>query len=1262
MRMRSKGRAGVLALISGLLAPLGAGQSLPESPSIWREVTGVLDDGGPLEQDHDPRFQRPHLPAFRTSQDGRLAMTVARAPRFTLFTPEKLRRRGGGAPLMLQPPGEANLRWTGWAYVGGDPVTQAQILAAGTGREIIQSCFWDDELPIRTPAGRDRYQVKAVVTTRGPGGSLQLFMTPLAIEVAAPKTAGARIASIEVEGPTIAGPNFSELATGAFHSGGGFEPMVAGDGRLLVMRIRSADLPTPSGPGAADIVYSYYEDPAGTRGSANPAHWTEVFPISHAPHDPRLNGPMELGGFGFAQFPFRAPDGQVVPDWEDLGGAYPWIDRGARNLFYTTIGDTLHLQDPNPQFPNRDPQSAAEWTETRYEAVGVPGDPRERWGAESSRTFQGVAVAGLWTRGKTVLLDGLLNDMDFAIGHSEASSYGGAPYNVGPQQRLVRLFEGSGVPSLDPTSGWVRLGYGRASETPGLPSGVNGNSSVIESTESKLHIADRLRPLRLRDVVWHVQNGKHTDEVAFDDLLDPGALIVAEMNGRLTLPDLAGPGFNDLEHRSGWNPVTRAFDLPVHLQNAATDADRWRLPAFGELVATGGSTGRLEPAALGGVYGRGLWLEDGLSLRFDAPDRAGPGVPDPEAFYVGLFVDCRFADDGERRPLVTFPDGTSVELLGRSSLRYMKGDRVLHRVLLPDDFSYVPDGGQAPEVHGFFREGAWTHLGLRIERAGRRVTLLLDGFPMDRWQDPSRSIFQPLASAGAITVGGAAAAGATSLRGWVDEFKVLAHDVDPETAANHARGTLIGFDESAQSSRWMDQVAARFPEWAHGELSEALRRRGEPAEERYASFVDATRDLGVHRVSIPSGARHLRSAVHFPEGPVFQDRPRPDSSANRFCLSCHTAGAPGGLGLDALTYRPGLAALRDPRRQPSQPPARIGGAIPNGIVDAGGSPRPRPDEPRPVDGSPVLVDRWLLDRWDGRTAEVRAVSLMSGSGVIGALEADQELDPLRLGAGEVDLRVNLDVAQGDVELVLLDTGGPASVELHRRTAAHGPYRLFGPGVPAFDLQPGDYRLDATPAGGVTSSVPFTVAGGAPRTVATSADLFRQGSPSDGWFLRRNDLGDSLDPDEYVALTWDAAGRRYTGPTPADGWIASGVGSPGPGALEAAPGAHQGVVAAGYSVQRAGFYLVEGLASTQVAGAELIARVLHGRVAGGAPTTLFEQSLPAAGPPAVTSGPVWMEPGDVLWVVMAPGQTSVGDRFSWDFRVRGGDATWSQSFD
>ena len=1252
------------ALLLALLTAASSAfaQELPEPPAIWREVTSVLDEGGPLEMDHAPRFQRPHLPAFRTSQDGRLAMTVARTPRFTLLTPEKLRCAGGGAPLMLQGPGESAARWDGWAFVGGDPATQAEVLAGGTGREIVQSCFWDDDLPTRTPAGRDLYRITAVVTTRAPGGSLQLFSTPLEVQVGAPKTPRAHIVSVEAAGPTVVGPDFSQLASGAFHSGGGFEPTVAGDGRLLVMRIRSADLPTPGGPAAADIVYSYYEDPTGTLGTANAAHWTEVHPISHAAHDPRLNGPVGQGGFGFARFPLRSPDGQLVPDWEDLGGAYPWIDRDARNLFFTTIGDTLHLQDPNPQYPNRDPLSAGEWTQTRYEAVGVPGDPRERWGAESSRIFQGVAVAGLWTRGKTVLLDGLLNDMDFAIGNSEASSYGGAPYNVGPQQRLVRLFEGSAAPSLDPASGWVRLGYGRASETPGLPSGENGNSSVIESTESKLHGSDRMRPLLLRDVVWHVQNGKHLDAVAFDDLVDPDALIVAEMNGRLALPDLGGPGFNDLEHRSGWNEVTRAFNLPVQLQNAATPVDRWLLPPFGELVPGPSGAGRLEPAALGGVHGRGLWLDAGASLRFAAPARIGASAPEPEAFYVGLFVDRRFPADAARRPLLTFPDGTSLELEGRSTVLFTDGPRVLHRVQLPPDTTFDPEGGQGPEVHGFFREGAWTHVGLRIQRGGRRVTLLLDGFPMDRWEDPARSIFQPLAASGSLVVGGGLPGSSAAWRGWVDELKLLAHDVDPETAANHARGTLIGFDHDPSSRSWQQRAAALFPAWAHEELGEALRQRGEDTEERYASFVDATRDLGVHRESLPGGSRHLRTSIHFPEGPVFHDRPRPDSTTNRFCIRCHAAGADGGLGLDALAYRPGLTALRDPRRQPSQPPARIGGALPNGVVDAGPVPRPLPGEPRPVDGSPVQVDRWLLETFGDRVAEARSFSIVADGAVLGALEDGAQLDPARLGVDAIDLRVNLDVAQGDVELVLSDVGGAAPVEVHRVTVPHGPYRLLGAGAPGWPLSPGSYRLEATPSGGTTAGRDFEVLGGGPRLVARSADLFRPGSAPDGWFLRRNDIGAPVDVREYMALGWDAASRRYSAPATGDGWIADGLGQPGAGAAEAASGEPQGVVAVGYAVRRAGFHLVEGLSATSLAGGEVTVSVTLGRAAGGAAPTLFEQGLPASGPPAITSGPAWMEPGDVIWVTVAPGATRHGDTFSWDFGIRYGEAAWSQSFD
>ena len=55
--------------------------------------------------------------------------------------------------------------------------------------------------------------------------------------------------------------------------------------------------------------------------------------------------------------------------------------------------------------------------------------------------------------------------------------------------------------------------------------------------------------------------------------------------------------------------------------------------------------------------------------------------------------------------------------------------------------------------------------------------------------------------------------------------------------------------------------------------------------------------------------------------------PRPDSSGNAFCHSCHTASSVLGLGLEALNPN-GINLEDDLRRQPSQPPMRVGGVIP----------------------------------------------------------------------------------------------------------------------------------------------------------------------------------------------------------------------------------------------------------------------------------------------------------------------------------------------
>ena len=49
--------------------------------------------------------------------------------------------------------------------------------------------------------------------------------------------------------------------------------------------------------------------------------------------------------------------------------------------------------------------------------------------------------------------------------------------------------------------------------------------------------------------------------------------------------------------------------------------------------------------------------------------------------------------------------------------------------------------------------------------------------------------------------------------------------------------------------------------------------------------------------NVPTGATPVREAINFPEGPLRAGAPRPDSSTNTFCLSCHHAEGRGNYGL-----------------------------------------------------------------------------------------------------------------------------------------------------------------------------------------------------------------------------------------------------------------------------------------------------------------------------------------------------------------------------
>jgi hypothetical protein len=171
-------------------------------------------------------------------------------------------------------------------------------------------------------------------------------------------------------------------------------------------------------------------------------------------------------------------------------------------------------------------------------------------------------------------------------------------------------------------------------------------------------------------------------------------------------------------------------------------------------------------------------------------------------------------------------------------------------------------------------------------------------------------------------------------------------------ACNHARGTLVRADAPGP---WAD-LAARYPDATHAQIAAAA---GEAPSARFACFHDYTDDLAANLANVPAGTTSIRGAIHAPDGPLRAGAPRPDTTANRFCLDCHTEEGRGGLGLEALAARPDLDAEHDPRRQPLQPPRRVFGNVPAGWISPGPGPGgPATHVQAPPEG--LLIDRWVL--------------------------------------------------------------------------------------------------------------------------------------------------------------------------------------------------------------------------------------------------------------------------------------------------------------
>ena len=320
---------------------------LPEVPVIQRDVALIVSSP-------QPHYTQPVIPAFRTSNDGRVALSlkkIAGKMGFFLNSPEKLSQ-----PFLLSGAGAEILAST-TPYLGGlnQQLFYDSNASAIPGGQIVHStlCDGSSQFPARgetaspypcgTDGAHDCYDLTVVAafwdTSSGCSGPscalLEIWGTPVTVEVTQPKTASAAIFDVR-PGPPVLGPTY---VVGSF-----FEPVTTGDGRLFVGRIGNSQITwtDPGGnpvTGSYDIVYSVYPESAPP---CDVTRWTELRPVSHAPHDPEVQG-----RYGIAEYPLRDPEGFEIPDGVDLKGTYPWIDRAGNNLFFTTVPATLFYWDPN---------------------------------------------------------------------------------------------------------------------------------------------------------------------------------------------------------------------------------------------------------------------------------------------------------------------------------------------------------------------------------------------------------------------------------------------------------------------------------------------------------------------------------------------------------------------------------------------------------------------------------------------------------------------------------------------------------------------------------------------------------------------------------------------------------------------------------------------------------------------------------------------------------------------------------------------------
>ena len=918
-----------VAILSGTPLIAGQVQTLPEAPTLLPDLHAFEIDNG------NYAFTNPYIPQLTTSNDQRVGLVRRRTgagggyARFHLMAPERLSDEfmtaGPGATILsphsmeipvstLHEPG---VDTTHFAICDPRDATAAPNPAACSSNPA-NDCY---QLTVVTAVKHPHTDTK----TTGPD-KIQLWSNLVTVEVEKPKTADAKIVSITADpNARKSGPMLGDTGDGIleFHT-----PMIVGDNRLLVVRFGArSDLSWTNAQGTHtgrwDTVYAYNAD----GDECDIDNWTDFKPLTYAPDDPELLDGNDNPRFGFAAHPIRSPSGRLlssVPPGPgfvpDIGTRYIWMDQEANNIFFATLFRQLIGEGGDPNLYDIDCVT---------NVTCSVNDPD----VENKASHMGWMMMGLWTHGKMVLLDSLINHTDFGLAGRQE------------EHRRVHLFADTDPNTTDDSH--VRVGTGQDATTIWVgndPSteayGWIGTTVQFGSTEHFFNMVANMRPRTPRDVVWLATAGAKTDEIAFDDYLSARTLIFSPMNA---LKEMIGNG----HYFDGFQSTTHPNHQGMRLQNAATSL-RWATPTHGEVVAAGSDRGRIEHVAVGGIKARGFHLDPDSRVTYQIPNQTTqPGLASHE-WLVSLFFDWRDNSSGQIRRMVSFPSGAHIDLFGLSSIKICgAGSFSCPTVTLPKPL---------------FQKG-WTHLAFHIDPTANTLRYYQDGFLFAERPLPAGMVVEP----GTLTVG--SVPGAQGIGGWIDEFKVLEGPFNDEEICNHARGTLRAIPNhyNGLSGNRLADILAPF-ENALGNPSATSGRTAihqalygastQPGADSdyYVCDVDYTTPLGisVNDAGDPE-ARSIRQQMLMPEGDIVWNEHRPDSSGNTFCTGCHTTDQtiadlmPAALDVDP---DPATVAYLDARRQPMQPPQTIDGILPAGYI-ASGKP--------PLEQEHVMIDEWLND-------------------------------------------------------------------------------------------------------------------------------------------------------------------------------------------------------------------------------------------------------------------------------------------------------------